>query len=218
MFFKTKDGKESLGEKSEFKYDDRNNIIQSIKSYKTRTGKEVREEKSEYKFDAKNNKILDATYKMEDGVEILIQKSESQYDEKNKRTFSSDFFADAKTPLEVLMNSGFRIEYYYGSVNRKFPNSQELEDQLEKIKNSNDPKDELEKKTLTEKLQPSKKYFEANEKRFTLTEEKFGKNEKLESASYKLLFFNPRGPVDKRLMRIDLDLFYRPVKVGFEEE
>ena len=218
VFFKTKDGKESLGEKSEFKYDDRNNIIQSIKSYKTRTGKEVREEKSEYKFDAKNNKILDATYKMEDGVEILIQKSESQYDEKNKRTFSSDFFADAKTPLEVLMNSGFRIEYYYGSVNRKFPNSQELEDQLEKIKNSNDPKDELEKKTLTEKLQPSKKYFEANEKRFTLTEEKFGKNEKLESASYKLLFFNPRGPVDKRLMRIDLDLFYRPVKVGFEEE
>ncbi len=85
---------------------------------------------------------------MEDGVEILIQKSESQYDEKNKRTFSSDFFADAKTPLEVLMNSGFRIEYYYGSVNRKFPNSQELEDQLEKIKNSKDPKDESERKHL----------------------------------------------------------------------
>jgi hypothetical protein len=55
-------------------------------------------------------------------------------------------------------------------------------------------------------------------KKYTLTEEKFGKNEKLKSASYKLLFFNPRGPAEKRLMRVDLDQFYRPVKVGFEEE
>ncbi|MBL0264548.1 MAG: hypothetical protein IPQ05_11870 [Leptospiraceae bacterium] len=44
------------------------------------------------------------------------------------------------------------------------------------------------------------------------------RNEKLESASYKLLFFNPRCPADKRLMRVDLDRFYRPVKAGFEEE
>jgi uncharacterized caspase-like protein len=218
VFFKTQDGKEVLGEKSEFKYDDRNNIIQTLKSYKTRTGKEIREEKSEYKFDAKNNKILDATYRIEDGTEILLQKQESQFDEKNKKTFSSSFFADAKGPLAIFSNSGFRLEYYYGSVNRKFPNSQELEDQLEKIKNSKDPKDESEKKTLTEKLEPSKKYFEDNEKKFTLTDEKFGKNEKLESATYKLLFFNPRGPAEKRLMRVDLDQFYRPVKVGFEEE
>ena len=218
MFFKTQDGKEVLGEKSEFKYDERNNIIQTLKSYKTRTGKEIREEKSEYKFDAKNNKILDATYRIEDGTEILLQKQESQFDEKNKKTFSSSFFADMKGPLAIFSNSGFRLEYYYGSVNRKFPNSQELEDQLEKIKNSKDPKDESEKKTLTEKLEPSKKYFEDNEKKFTLTDEKFGKNEKLESATYKLLFFNPRGPAEKRLMRVDLDQFYRPVKVGFEEE
>ena len=133
VFFKTQDGKEVLGEKSEFKYDDRNNIIQTLKSYKTRTGKEIREEKSEYKFDAKNNKILDATYRIEDGTEILLQKQESQFDEKNKKTFSSSFFADMKGPLAIFSNSGFRLEYYYGSVNRKFPNSQELEDQLEKI-------------------------------------------------------------------------------------
>ena len=81
-----------------------------------------------------------------------------------------------------------------------------------------DPKKESEKKSLNQKLEDLKKEFESKKKKYTLTEEKFGKNEKLESASYKLLFFNPRGPVDKRLMRIDLDLFYRPVKVGFEEE
>ena len=218
IFFKTKDGKEVLGEKSEFKYDERNNIIQTIKSYKNKKGIDVQDEKTEYKYDLKNNKILDAIYRIEDGAEILIQKEESQFDEKNKKIFSSSFFAGAEGPLASLTNSGFRLEYYYGSVNRRFPNSQELEDQLEKIKDSKDPKDESEKKALTEKLEPSKKYFEDNEKKFTLTEEKFAPNEKLESASYKLLFFNPRGPVNKRLMRVDLDKFYRPVKVGFEVE
>ena len=63
-----------------------------------------------------------------------------------------------------------------------------------------------------------KKGFKVKKKKYTLTEENFGANEKLESASYKLLFFNPRGPAEKRLMRVDLDRFYRPVKVGFEEE
>ena len=94
-------------------------------------------------------------------------------------------------PLASLTNLGVRFEYYYGSVNRKFPNSQELEDQLEKIKIA-ESKRRIGKKTLTEKLQPSENILRQWEE-FTLTDEQFGKNEKLESASYKLLFLTPRS-------------------------
>jgi hypothetical protein len=100
----------------------------------------------------------------------------------------------------------------FSEVTKYEPQIKEIETQLNKTK------DEFDKNALTKKLEILKKDYEAKKKKYTLTEEKFGENEKLESASYKLLFFNPRGPAEKRLMRVDLDQFYRPVKVGFEEE
>ena len=106
----------------------------------------------------------------------------------------------------------YRLVSYTAAVTQYEPEIKQLEEKLYQTK------DESEKKSLNQKLEDLKKEFEAKRKKYTLTEEKFGENEKLESASYKLLFFNPRGPAEKRLMRVDLDQFYRPVKVGFEEE
>ena len=175
--------------------------------------------KTEYKYDENDNKILEIGYFIKEGKEVLFNKSEYKYDERNNKILETGY--NIREDKEVFVYTSaynYRTESYALTIKYYEPQIKETEARLVKIKDSKDPKDESEKKSLNQKLEDLKKEFESKKKKYTLTEEKFGENEKLESASYKLLFFNPRGPAEKRLMRVDLDQFYRPVKVGFEEE
>ncbi len=208
--YETKEGKEVLVFKYEYKYDEKNNPTLDA-YYETKEGKEVLVSKTESKYDEKNNKTLDAYYETEEGKEVLVSKTESKYDEKNNQTFFAKTIGEDEV-LEEKTTVDYRLESYSAAVTQYEPEIKQIQVKL------NQTKDESEKKSLNQKLEDLKKEFESKKKKYTLTEEKFGKNEKLESASYKLLFFNPRGPAEKRLMRVDLDRFYRPVKVGFEEE
>ncbi len=175
-------------------------------------GKEVLNTKFEYKFDERNNNTLEAVYiGTEEGKEVLFSKTESKYDERNNETFIAAYMGEDETLKEKNTNE-YRSNSYAAVITQYEPEIKQIQEKLEKTK------DESEKKSLNQKLEDLQKAFESKKKKYTLTEEKFGANEKLESASYKLLFFNPRGPAEKRLMRVDLDRFYRPVKVGFEEE
>ncbi|MBK8395046.1 MAG: caspase family protein [Leptospiraceae bacterium] len=214
--YETIEGKEVLVEKKEYKYDEKNNNTLEA-YYKTKEGKEVLFRKEEYKYDERNNKTLYAYYETKEGKEVLDSKVEWKYDEKNNKTL----YAKSKGEDEVLEEKttvDYRLESYAAVVTRYEPQIKAIEASLRKINEMQDAKDESEKKSLNKKLEDLKKEFEAKKKKYTLSVEKFGANEKLESSSYKLLFFNPRGPAEKRLMRVDLDRFYRPVKVGFEVE
>ncbi|MBK8395049.1 MAG: caspase family protein [Leptospiraceae bacterium] len=213
-YYKTKEGKEVLVEKTEYKYDEKNNNTLDA-TYKTKEGKEVLDFKYESKYDEKNNQTLSAFYETKEGKEVLVSKTESKYDEKNNKTFFAEYTGEEDT-IKQKTTVDYRMESYAAAVTQYEPQIKEIEARLEKIKDSKEA--ESEKKSLNQKLEDLQKEFEAKKKKYTLTEEKFSANEKLESASYKLLFFNPRGPSEKRLMRVDLDQFYRPVKVGFEEE
>ena len=215
-FYEKKEGKEVLIRKYEWKYDERNNKTLFAK-YETKEGKEVLVWKEEYKYDEKNNKTLEAKYETKEGKEVLVEKKEYKYDERNNKTLEAKYETkEGELVLSYKNSFDFRTYVFAAAVTKYEPQIKEIESHLEKIKDNKEA--ESEKKSLSQKLEDLKKEFEAKKKKYTLTEEKFGPNEKLEYASYKLLFFNPRGPAEKRLMRVDLDQFYRPVKVGFEEE
>ena len=202
--------------KIESKFDERNNKTLEV-YYRTIEGKEIPVWKEESKYDERNNKTLVAKYETKEGELVLVWKEESKFDEKNNVTFFAKYIGKEEA-LEEKIAVDYRMESFSVAYTQYKPKSEQIEARLAKIKYSEDPKDQSEIKSLNQNLEDLKKDFESKMKKYTLTEEKFGKNEKLESSSYKLLFFNPRGPVEKRLMRVDLDQFYRPVKVGFEEE
>ena len=237
--YETKDGKEILSVKNEYQYDKKNKRILEA-TYGTREGKVILLSKKENEYDSRNNKLLNAYYEMKDGIEVLNWKDKYQYDEKNNLILNSRYeLKDGKESLvrkteyryDEKNNNIYFVKYIgdYEKVEEKnildfrsesYQSAVKLYDPqiLDIVNKLNQTEVESEKKSLNQKLEDLEKEFEAKKKKYTLTEEKFGPNEKLESASYKLLFFNPRGPADKRLMRVDLDRFYRPVKVGFEEE
>ncbi len=149
---------------------------------------------------------LKANYETKEGALVLAKQEEYKFDERNNRTLAV-YIGEEETIKEKIA-----VDYYAAAFTQYELAIKQVQEKLNK------PKDESEKKTLNQKLEDLKKEFEAKKKKYTLTEEKYSANEKLEFSSYKLLFFNPRGPAEKRLMRVDLDQFYRPVKVGFEEE
>jgi hypothetical protein len=158
-----------------------------------------------------------SSYETEGGKEILANKYEYNYDDKNNLIFSI-LYKGKNEDIKEKIILDYRLESFSNVTTLYLSKINPLEKKLRDLNNSIIKKDESEKKSLNQRLEDLKKEFEAKKKKYTLTEEKFGLNEKLESASYKLLFFNPRGPAEKRLMRVDLDQFYRPVKVRFEEE
>jgi len=209
--YEIREGKEVLVWKKEYKFDERNNETQVEDSFRIKEGALVLASKHESKYDERNNKILSVSYKIREGKEVLESKHDYKYDEKNNKTLDAYYSRDYET-LNAKTVADYRSESYKNTFTQYEPQIKQIQEKL------NQTKDESEKKSLNQNLEDLQKEFEAKKKKYTLTDEKFGKNEKLEFASYKLLFFNPRGPIDKRLMRVDLDQFYRPVKVGFEEE
>jgi hypothetical protein len=210
IFNVDEDGNAKIDWKKNFQYDEKNNKTLEILFKAIDSGIEIPVLKDQYKYDERNNKTLELKYRIQEGKEILISKTEYKFDEKNNVTFYALYTGEDET-IQEKNTADFRLQSF-SEVTKYEPQIKEIEAQVNKTK------DEFDKNALTKKLEILKKDYEAKKKKYTLTEEKFGENEKLESASYKLLFFNPRGPAEKRLMRVDLDLFYRPVKVGFEEE
>ncbi|HRG76135.1 MAG TPA: caspase family protein, partial [Leptospiraceae bacterium] len=197
-----------LGDKKEkFAYNPYGNLTIDA-DYRTEEGKDFLKSKYESKYDERNNRISDANYVTIEGKEVLVWKEESKYDEKNNGTFFAKYIGKEEA-LEEKIAVDYRMESFSVAYTQYKPKSEQIEARLAKIKYSEDPKDQSEIKSLNQNLEDLKKDFESKMKKYTLTEEKFGKNEKLESATYKLLFFNPRGPAEKRLMRVDLDRFYR---------
>ena len=187
-----------------------NKILES--KFDAREGKEIQI----WDYDEENNSVQFVKYEDKDGRKILVSREEHQYDARKNKTLYIQYNRE-----DIILEKNvfdYRSDSYTGAIIQYMSKIKVTEALLEKLDINTDPKKESEKKSLNQKLEDLKKEFESKKKKYTLTEEKFGKNEKLESASYKLLFFNPRGPAEKRLMRVDLDQFYRPVKVGFEEE
>ncbi|MBK8395056.1 MAG: caspase family protein [Leptospiraceae bacterium] len=219
-YYKAKTGKEIENKIKKYKhtYDTRNNEI-CFEGYDIKEGKEVLSSKYENIYDERNNKILEISYNTKDGNDVLFRKHEYKYDEENNKIFHATYRNEGGS--ESLLDKKvleYRLKSYNAEVNTYEPQIKALKERLAKINSNQETRDESEKNTITKNLLNVYKEFEAKKKKYTLTEEKFGENEKLESASYKLLFFNSRGPAEKRLMRVDLDSFYRPVKVGFEVE
>jgi hypothetical protein len=232
--------KEILDERTEYKYDEKNRKI-FWANYKTQNGKEFLTWEMIEEYDEIDNKILESKFDEKKGKEIqvwnyneknnsvhffkyegkdekkmLISREEYHYDERKNKILDIQYNSE-----DIILKKNvydYRSASYTSVILQYLSKIKSTEELLVKLNLDNDPKKESEKKSLTQKLEDLQKEFEAKKKKFTLTEETFGANEKLEYSTYKLLFFNPRGPVEKRLMRVDLDQFYRPLKVGFEEE
>lgn len=197
-------GKEIRGTEAtlELEYDDFGNVISETTANGADKTNNSFLRKKIFMYDKSKNPFFFADY----------SNRENKFQMNSKVIYDSEFFLFQEKYRQSL------ISIIQSTTKSPIPGTKEIENLEIRLNERIANMPEIQKKEIQKQFDLAKNFYLNKKEKYTLLKEEYGvMGEFLKQQEYKLLFQNKDAPIQKQLIEINLDRFYRPIGISFSE-